>query len=176
MNFKETTIEKEYIYKGKIIDVRRDKVELPNGNTSIREIVEHNGAVGIVAINKKNEIIMVRQYRKPFEEVLLEIPAGKIEGKEEPLECGKRELQEETGFKPLKMELMSTIYTSPGFTNERIYIFFCKDMEMGTTNYDSDEFIQTEYIPYERAVEMIYENKIKDAKTIAGILMAKKFI
>jgi ADP-ribose pyrophosphatase len=176
MNFEEKTLEREYIYKGKIINLRKDKVLLPNGNTSIREIVEHNGGVAIVAINEKNDVIMVKQYRKPYDEVLLEIPAGKLEKEEEHYDCAVRELQEEIGFKPLELKLMNVIYPSPGFANEKLYIYFCNKMIKGSLKMDEDETIEVEYIPYDEAVNMIYEGKIKDGKTIVGILMAKKYI
>lgn len=176
MEFNEKTIEREYIYNGKIINLRKDKVEIPGGKESYREIVEHNGGVAIFAINEKKEVIMVRQFRKPFDEVLMEIPAGKLEKGENPLECGMRELEEETGFKAKNMELMNVIYPSPGFSNERLYIYFCDEMEKSTTNYDEDEIIQIDYIPYDKVVEMIYKNEISDAKTITGILMAGKYI
>ncbi len=176
MEFNEKTIEREYIYNGKIINLRRDKVEIPGGRESYREIVEHNGGVAIFAVNDKKEVIMVRQFRKPFDEVLLEIPAGKLEKGENPLECGIRELEEETGFKAKKMELMNVIYPSPGFSNEKLYIYFCDEMEKSSTNYDEDEIIQIDTIPYDKAIDMIYKNEITDAKTITGILMAGKYI
>jgi ADP-ribose pyrophosphatase len=176
MEFTEKTIESEYIYNGKILNLRRDKVKIPGGRESYREIVEHNGGGAILAINEKKEIIMVRQFRKPFEEVLLEIPAGKLEKDENPLDCGIRELEEETGFKAKHMELMNVIYPSPGFSDEKLYIYFCDEMEKTSTNYDEDEIIQIEYIPYDRAVDMIYKKEIADAKSITGILMAGKYI
>lgn len=176
MDFTERTLESEYIYKGKIINLRKDKVSLPSGKKAYREIVEHNGGVGIVAVNDKGEIIMVKQYRKPLDKVLLEIPAGKLEKGEEPINCGIRELEEETGYKPLDMKLINVIYTSPGFSNERLYIFFCNKMIKTKTNFDEDEIIEIEYIPYEKALEMIYENKIRDSKTVTGILMAKRYM
>lgn len=176
MNFKEITISQKYIHKGKIINLRVDEVELPSGRKSLREIVEHNGGVGIVAINEKKEIILVKQYRKPFEEVLIEIPAGKLEKGEEPIKCAIRELEEETGKKALNLKLMNILYTSPGFSSEKLYIYLCTEMEDGKVNPDEDENLEIMYVKYEDALNMIYNGEIKDAKTISGILAAKKFI
>ncbi|QCX32681.1 NUDIX hydrolase [Caloramator sp. E03] len=176
MNFKEITISQKYIHKGKIINLRVDEVELPSGRKSSREIVEHNGGVGIVAINEKKEIILVKQFRKPFEEVLIEIPAGKLEKGEEPIKCAVRELEEETGKKALSLKLMNILYTSPGFSNEKLYIYLCTEMEDGKVNPDEDENLEIMYVKYEDALNMIYNGEIKDAKTISGILAAKKFI
>lgn len=176
MEFNEKTIESKYIYNGKILNLRRDKVETPRGREAYREIVEHNGGVAIFAVNDKKEVIMVSQFRKPFDEVLLELPAGKLEKDEDPLDCGIRELEEETGYKAKKMELMNVIYPSPGFSDEKLYIYFCDEMEKSSTNFDEDEVIQIEYIPYDKAVDMIYKKEIADAKSIIGILMAGKYI
>lgn len=176
MDFKETTLSQKYIHRGKIINLRIDEVELPGGKRSSREIVEHNGGVGIVALNEKNEIMLVKQYRKPFDEVIIEIPAGKIEKNEDPFLCAMRELEEETGKKPLKMQLMNVIYTSPGFSNEKLYLYFCREMENGRLNPDEDENLELICIKFDDALNMIYNGEIKDAKTIAGILTAQKFI
>lgn len=176
MNFFEKTIKEEYIYKGKIINLRKDEVELHDGSISMREIVEHNGGVGVVAVNEKKEFILVKQFRKPLERELLEIPAGKLEKGENPLECGIRELEEETGFKPVKMEKMGEIFTAPGFSNEKLYLYFCDEMVKGNVNLDDDENIEVIYVDYKRAIEMIYNGEIKDSKTMIGILMASKFI
>lgn len=176
MNFKEDTIESNYIYKGKIINVRKDKVELYNGKTSYREIVEHNGGVAIVAITKQKEIILVKQYRKPFEEVIIEIPAGKLEKGEKPDYCAARELQEETGYIPRDLKLLTILYPSPGFSNEKLYIFYCSEMDIGHTNFDEGENIELITKPFDEAVNMVYRGEIKDAKTVAGILFAKFLI
>ena len=176
MSYNEETIERNYVYEGKIIKVRVDKVKLHGGRISKREVVEHNGGVGIVALTDNNELIMVKQFRKPFESEILEIPAGKLEEKESPLDCGTRELEEETGFKPKEMKFLGEIYPSPGFSKEVLYLYFTKNMEKGKVHLDEGEFIDVEYIKFDEAKDMIYNGKIKDAKTIAGILMAEKYI
>lgn len=176
MNFEEKTIEQEYIYKGKIINLRKDKIEQHDGKQFLREIVEHNGGVGIVAIDDEGNIILVSQYRKPFEEVLVEIPAGKIEKGEDPYLCAVRELEEETGFIPLKLELMTVLYPSPGFLTEKLHIYFCKDMIKGKINFDEGENLTSKHVKYEEALKQVYSGEIKDAKTVVGILMANKYI
>jgi ADP-ribose pyrophosphatase len=175
MIFEEKTLEREYVYKGKVVNLRCDNVLLHNGNTSIREVVEHNGGVAIVAM-KDNKIILVKQFRKPYEEVLLEIPAGKLEKNEEPYECAIRELEEETGFIPQDLKLLNIVYTSPGFANEKIHIYYCCKLIEGRVNPDEDENIEVEYYSVDEAEGMIASGQIRDAKTIIGILMAKKYI
>lgn len=176
MKFEEKTLKSEYIFKGKVITLRKDLVEQHDHKQFEREIVEHNGGVGIVAIDKEGRIILVSQFRKPFENILLEIPAGKLEKGEDPYDCAVRELEEETGFIPQRLELMTTIYPSPGFLTEKIYIYFCREMVSGKINFDDGEHLVTTHIDYKEALEKVYSGEIKDAKTVVGILLANKFI
>lgn len=176
MNFDEPTIEREYIYRGKILNLRVDKVSIFNGNTSTREIIEHNGGVGIVALNEKKQLILVKQFRKPFEDVLIEIPAGKIEKDEDPKICGIRELEEETGYKTEDMTLMHEIYPSPGFASEILYIYFCDKITKGKSSPDEDENLEILEVDYSDALEMVYNGTIKDAKTIVGIMGTLRYI
>jgi ADP-ribose pyrophosphatase len=176
MDFEEKTVESEYIYRGKIINLRKDIVKLYNGRTSVREIVEHKGGVGIVAVNEKGKIILVKQYRKPYDEAIIEIPAGKLELGEEPSVCASRELEEETGYVPVKLDLLTIMYPSPGFTNEKLHIYYCSEMKKGTLHPDEDENLEIMYVDFKAAVDMINNGEIKDAKTIAGILLAKELI
>ena len=174
----EKTLCSEYIYKGRILNLRKDKVEIPdaNGKTSTREIVEHKGAVAIVAIDMDGRIILEKQFRKPAEDILIEIPAGKLEENEKPECCAYRELEEETGFIPGSLKHLTTIYTSPGFTNEVIYVFMATNLTTGKLNQDEDERIDLIYVTPDEAVAMINRGEIRDAKTIVGILTAKQFI
>lgn len=176
MNFEEKTIDTEYIFKGKVINLRVDKVKIFNGNTPTREIIEHNGGVAIVAMDKDKKILLVKQFRKPFEDVLIEIPAGKLEKDELPENCASRELEEETGYKPTHIKFLFDIYPSPGFSNEKLYIYFTDNIVEGTLNPDEDENIEIMKVTYDEAVEMIYNGTIKDAKSIAGILGVRKYI
>lgn len=176
MVFEETTLEREYVYNGKVINLRKDKIRQNDGKQYTREIVEHNGGVGVVAVTEDGNVLLVSQFRKPFEEMLLEIPAGKLEKGENPYDCAVRELEEETGFIPESLELLAVIYPSPGFLTEKLYIYFCNKMKKGKMNFDEGEQIINHQIDYESAVSKVFSGEIKDAKTVVGILMAKKYI
>jgi len=170
MTFEEKTMKCERIYEGRIINVRVDTVELPNKKYSKREIVEHPGAVGIIPVTKDKKIILVKQFRKSVEEVLLEIPAGKIESQEDPYKCALRELEEETGFTADSVKKLSEFYTTPGFSNEVIHIYLAENLEVGSVNLDEDENIEIVKLSVEEVLDKIQIGEIKDAKTIVGIL------
>lgn len=169
MNLFEKTLHKESIYKGAIIDLEVHDIELPDGQTSKRELVYHNGAVAVCAINPDNQVILVRQYRKPAEKTLLEIPAGKLEINEERESAAKRELEEETGYIAENLELITEMYGSPGFSNEKISIYLAKDLKIGEMNLDDDEFIEIETYNIEEITVMLQNKEIKDAKTIIAL-------
>lgn len=173
MTIEEKTLKSERIYEGKVINLRVDTVELPNQKYSKREIVEHSGAVGILGITKDNKIILVKQFRKPVEEVLLEIPAGKIEANESPENCALRELKEETGFSTNNMKKILEFFTTPGFSNEIIHIYLATDLQEGVSNPDEDEYIETVYLTLNESLEKIIKGEIKDSKTIISILTYK---
>ena len=173
MNFEEKTISTKNIFKGRIINVNVDTVELPNGKTAERELVFHNGGVGILAFDEDNKVLLVKQYRKPYNEMLLEIPAGKLEIGEDPLEAGIRELREETGYIAKKMELLFTLYPTPGYCSEKLYIYFASEIEKATQELDEDEFLEVYRYSLDELFEMLERNEINDAKTVAAILKAK---
>lgn len=174
MNLEEKQISYDYIYKGKIINLRKDTALLPDGNTALREVVEHPGGVCVAAITEKNEILMVRQFRYPYMENVLEIPAGKRDkGNESPLECGKRELKEETGAVAEKFINLGQLYPTPGYCGEIIWLYAATGITFGQAQPDSDEFLSVEKIPFEKAVDMVLEGEIKDAKTQTAILKIK---
>ncbi len=172
MIFEEKTLEIEYKYKGRVLNMRVDTIETFEGGTSIREVIEHPGAVAIVAKNNNNKYVMVRQFRKPVEEALLEIPAGKIELGEEPLITAQRELKEETGYTARNIKFMFSYYSSPGVSTEKIYLFCADGLDPGETDFDENEHIETEEYTLDELSGMIQEGKIKDGKTIIGILSA----
>ncbi|MBQ3088388.1 MAG: NUDIX hydrolase [Clostridia bacterium] len=176
MNLEEKQLSFEYKFKGKIINLRVDEALLPNGATASREIVEHNGGICVVPITEKNEVLMVEQYRYPYSEVVLEIPAGKRDGDEEPLEGGKRELKEETGAVAENYTFLGELYPSPGYCGEIIYMYLATGLSYGETNPDEDEFLNLKKIPLEKAVEMIMNGEIKDAKTQAAILKTERIL
>ena len=177
MNLSEKQLKAEYIYKGKIINVRKDTALLPNGNEALREIIEHPGGVCVDALTDKNEVLMVRQFRYPYSEIILEIPAGKRDSKTEaPIECGIRELKEETGAVADKIIPLGELYPTPGYCGEIIWLFAAKGLTFGETNPDEDEFLEVEKIPLEKAVDMILSGEIKDAKTQAAVLKLKLLV
>lgn len=167
---KEKTIATETIYQGKIISVRRDQVLLPNGKPGYREVVGLADAVAIVAVTEKLEVIMVKQYRYPVARELLEIPAGKMEADEHPLDCAKRELEEETGYRALNWRQLGAFLTSPGFCTEIITFFMASGLTLHQTKLDPDEFVKISKVPLQDALELIHGGHILDAKTIIGLL------
>ncbi|SCG83330.1 ADP-ribose pyrophosphatase [Proteiniborus sp. DW1] len=172
MIYEEKTMKSEKIYEGKILSVRVDTVELPDKKYSKREIVEHPGAVAIVAITDEKEIVLVKQFRKATETVLLEIPAGKLEINEHPQDCAIRELKEETGLEAKKIEYILDYYSSPGFANEKVHIFIASELLSGEAELEEDEYIDVVKVNMDEALEMINNGTIKDGKTIIGIFMA----
>ncbi len=174
MNLEEKQLSAEYLFKGKIINVRRDQALLPNGKTALREVVEHPGGVCVAAINDKDEILLVRQFRYPYFENVLEIPAGKRDSAdEEPLSCGIRELREETGAIAKNIFPLGKLYPTPGYCGEIIWMFGATELTFGNDDLDEDEFLSVETVPFEKAVEMVLSGEIKDAKTQVAILKLK---
>lgn len=174
MNLEEKQISAEYMYKGKIISLRRDKALLPNGNTATREVVEHNGGVCVAALTDNDEVLFVRQFRYPYMEIIPEIPAGKRDSAEEdPFECGRRELKEETGATAEKFIPLGKLYPSPGYCGEIIWMYAATGLSYGEQNPDDDEFLTVEKIPLDKVVEMILSGEITDAKTQAAVLKLK---
>ena len=165
MNLEEKQLTSEYIYNGKIIKLRRDTALLPNGKTSTREVIEHNGGVCVAALTDSDEVLFVKQFRYPYMEVVTEIPAGKRDGADEdPLACGKRELKEETGAEAESFIPLGKLYPSPGYCGEVIWMFAATGLSYGEQHPDDDEFLSVEKIPLEKAVQMILSGEITDAK------------
>lgn len=174
--FEEQTISTDQIYNGKTISLRVDTVETKNKGYQKREIVEHKGAVGILAINEKNEVILIKQFRKTVEKHLWEIPAGKIEQGENPKDAAIRELKEETGYVAKNVKLINKFYTSPGFSNQKVYLYLATDLEKTDEEFESMKYIETHLIDFNEALEMVFENVIQDAKTSIAILISKQFL
>ena len=175
-DYKEKMISSKKIYDGRIINLRVDEVALPDGKTSKREIVEYAGAVAVVPINEKGELLLVRQYRYAVGETLLEIPAGKIEPGEDYASSAGRELTEETGYTAGNLKHLISFYSTPGFTNEQIHLFLATELSLKKQSLDEDEFIDVETVSMKQAPEMIMSGKIRDAKSVAGILTALRFL
>lgn len=168
----EKTILTNKIYDGKIIKLQVDEVRLPNGLTARRELVKHPGAVAVIPITKDNKIVFVEQYRKALEKSLVEIPAGKIEVGENPEKTAIRELEEETGYTTRKLNYITSFYTSPGFANELIHIYFTDELKLldEAVAGDADEFVELIELTLEEAKEYVKEQRIHDAKTNYAIL------
>ncbi len=171
MKLYEKTLSVKPIYDGRIIHAHVDDVELENGTVTKREVVDHPGGVSVAVLTGKNELIFVRQFRYPYKKVLLELPAGKLEPGEDPFEAVKREQLEETGTKGDNYVSLGEVYPTPGYCGEIIRLWACRAAEgQQELSLDEDEFLDTERIPLDRAVEMVCNNEIPDAKTQIGIL------
>ena len=169
---REKTISSEEKYSGNIIRVKVDRVELPGGKESKREVVEHPGAVGIVA-EHKGKIVLVKQYRYPTGEAIWEIPAGKLEEGEPPEECARRELTEETGYSPAEIRYLNHFFSSPGFSDEVIYLYYASGLvEQGSSagKGDGEENIEMMLLDWKEARDLVLHDKINDAKTVIGVL------
>ena len=165
---RERVLASRTVFEGSILRVRVDEVEAADGHRSTREVVEHGGAVGIVCVHE-GDVWFVRQYRHPTEQVLLEIPAGKLGPGEDPEACAARELVEEIGLRPKRLEHLVTYYTTPGFTNERLFLYFTDDVEPEPGTTDEGEVIEIERRPAARVRELITSGEIHDAKTLLGL-------
>ena len=168
MDYVEKTVEKHYVYEGKIIKVRRDDAILPNGEPCIRELVEHSGGASVLYI-EDGKVLLVRQFRYAYGESVYEIPAGKLEYGEDPKAAAARELEEEAGVRAGRLELLFTLYPTPGYTNEKIYIYRAYEGEKVQAHLDEGEFLDAAYIPLERAKEMLANGELKDGKTIVAL-------
>ena len=173
MDMTEKTLSSERIYDGAIIHVRRDRVLLPNGRTSVREVVEHPGGVGILAVDGDGMVLLVRQYRYAFGRTLLEIPAGKREPGEEPLVTARRELREETGVTADSWTPLGQLIASPGCYDETLYLYLARGLHSGDTDPDEDEFLSVERMPMAELTRRCLADAITDAKTVCAVLKAR---
>ncbi|MDR1474580.1 MAG: NUDIX hydrolase [Endomicrobium sp.] len=170
----EKPLKSKLIYKGKFAELFCDKVQLPNGNVASREYIKHSGAAAVLSFVDKERIIFVKQYRYAIGETTYEIPAGKIDTGETPLECVTRELEEETGYKAKKFEPLISFYPTSALSTELLHIFSAFELEIGTLKPDEDEFVDTEIISFKDALGMIKDGRIKDSKTIISLLYFDK--
>lgn len=170
MNLEEKTLDNSVVYDGKILKLVLKDVLLPNGKTAKREVVAHSGGVGVIALTKDDGILLVKQFRSPYEKTVIEIPAGKKEPGEDPLECGKRELLEETGFTAEEFIPLGELYPSPGYCGEIIHLFLAIGLNKSNQNLDEDEFLTVLKIPFSEALDMVMSGEICDSKTMVAIL------
>jgi ADP-ribose pyrophosphatase len=168
---REVLIKQEVMFQGRMIRLDRDTVRLPNGAETTREVVRHPGAVAVVAL-KEDNILLVRQYRYPIEQITLEIPAGKLDKGEAPLVCAERELREETGYSG-KLTFVGKFYSTPGFSDEIMHLFVATELVWNPLAADEDEFLSVVAMPSQEALIMAQRSEFVDAKTILGILMAQ---
>ncbi len=170
MDFTEKTLSEKPIFEGRIINVHLDEIELPNGKKSTREVVEHNGGVCVAALTDEGKLKFVRQYRYPYHRNLLELPAGKLEKGEDPLEAGLRELEEECGVKAQKVIPMGQVFPTVAYCSEIIHLFLATSLTKTKQNLDDGEFLDVLEIELDEAVRMVMDGEIADSKTVALVL------
>ena len=172
MHLSEKTISVEKIYDGKIINVTRETAELENGEKAIREVVHHSGGVCVVPLTDEGEVLLVKQFRYPYKEVLTEVPAGKREYGEDPLECGIRELKEEVGATAKNIIPLGRVYPTVAYNTEVIYMYLATGLDFGEQKLDEDEFLDVVKMPLEEAFKKVMNDEMPDAKTQAAIMKA----
>ena len=171
----EKKLSSEDIFDSTLLHVKRDYVELPNGNKSVREWIKHPGAAAVLPVLPDGRMIFVRQYRYPIQQVTLEIPAGKLDAvDEEPLVCAKRELSEETGYEADKYHFLTKLATTVGFSNEFIYVYAADGLTPGKQHTDEDEFINVVLLTMDEAMAKVKSGEICDAKSIVAILLYRE--
>ena len=166
------TVNSEYLYRGRVITLRLDTIQTKDGAQYKREVVEHHGAVAIVPMLDAETVLMIRQYRQAAAQYMLEIPAGTLEEDENPDDCASRELEEEIGYKPGILKPMFSQYLAPGYSSEILHVYLASDLVKSHTNFDEDEDIELVPIKFTEVERMIRQGEIRDAKSIAALLMA----
>ncbi len=170
----EELVNRVYPYRGRILNLRVDTVRIPNGAETIREVVEHPGAVVIAAIDSDGRVLFVKQYRHAVGRELLELPAGTLERNEPPQTAARRELKEETGYTARQWELLASFFSSPGILTEEMHVYLASDLAEGTVEPMEDEDLRVEQVPLSEALKQVGSGEIVDAKSIVGLLLAEK--
>jgi ADP-ribose pyrophosphatase len=175
MNYR--IVKSDVIYSGKVFNIKVDQIEYNTGNTAIREVAEHPGGAVVVPVTNDGKIVMLTQHRFPVNETLLELPAGKLGKGENPKLCAVRELEEETGYKSDNVNKLGSIFTTPGYSTEKLWIYLAKDLKSGNYNREEGEFgMQVFELSLKEVEEKINKGEIVDGKTICGIFLAKKYL
>ena len=173
---KESTVSSKKVYEGSFLDVRKDVVNLPDGNTSTREWINHPGAACIIPIMTDGKLALIKQYRYPVQSIMIELPAGKLDKEESPEACAIRELEEEIGYSAGKLTFVAKIHPAIGFANEQMWIFLAEQLIQSQKNTDHDEFVELMPTSINQAVELVWNGAITDVKTIIGILWAERLL
>ena len=176
MDLTEKTVKSEKVFEGRVINLRVDTVTLPDGKLSTREVIAHPGGVCVLAVDDEKNVFMVRQYRYPTNQVLLEIPAGKLEYGEDYFEAAKRELEEEAGVVAENYVYLGYFYPTPAYCEEKIHMYLASGLTKTRQNLDDEEFLEVEKIPYTKLLDMINSGEIIDGKTVLAALRSKKYI
>lgn len=170
MSFK--TLSSRLIYSGRVFNLRVDRVQYPDGNTTSLDILEHGGAVVILPVDADNRLVMIRQYRHPTGRMLLEFPAGTLEKDEAPEICARRELREETGYAAENLERLGGIYLAPGYSTEYLHVFLATGLHEDPLPKDGDEWLDVEVLSYTELQECLQKGELEDAKSLAGLYLA----
>jgi ADP-ribose pyrophosphatase len=176
MNLKEIQTSSTSLYQGCVLNLRKDTVTLPNGETAFREVIEHNGGACVAALDDNGNLLMVRQYRYAAGQTMWEIPAGKLEKGEDPAVCAARELEEEAGYTAEELIPLGYFFPTPAYCQEKIYMYYANKLTPSKQNLDEDEFLVVDAIPFEKAVEMVNNGEIIDGKTQLAILKVKELL
>jgi ADP-ribose pyrophosphatase len=170
----ETVLASERVYEGRILNLRVDQIRTPTGIEALREIVENGSAVAMVALDEQQRVVLVRQYRHAVRRLVIEVPAGKLDGDEDPLDGAQRELREETGYRAGRFVRLGSFYPAPAWSTESVYLYLATDLIPDPAQLDADEAIELLKVPLAEAIEMIRSGEIIDGKTMAALLLAQQ--
>ncbi|MDE6108194.1 MAG: NUDIX hydrolase [Oscillospiraceae bacterium] len=176
MKLYEETVDSQVLFRGKIVTLRKDTARLENGALANREVAEHPGGVCVLAMEPDGTVYTVKQFRYPFGEVVEELPAGKLDGPEDPLAAARRELSEEVGLEAVEMVGLGSLLMSPGFCTEVLHIYLARDLKQGKQHPDEDEFLNVERHPFSELVERVMSGELRDAKTVAAVLKTQEYL
>lgn len=176
MDLTERTVESKTLFDGVIVTLKVDQAQLPDGKVATREVVEHPGGVAILALDEENNVTLVQQYRYPFHQVLLELPAGKLDAGEDHRPAAIRELSEETGLEAGELTYLGCLLASPGFCTERLHMYLARDLRKKESHPDEDEFLNVITMPFQQLLEQVMDGTVEDAKTVATVLKTKALL
>ena len=169
-------LERRQVFSGRVVDLRVDRVRLPNGNVTELEVIAHPGAAAVVPLTDAGEVVLVRQLRHATGGWLLEVPAGKLSPGEDPARCAARELEEETGWRAGRLDELGWIWTTPGFTDERIWLYLARDLAAGRQDLEADEALEPVALPWDEAQARVASGEIRDSKSVCSLLLAERLL